>query len=184
MSVDGDCVVTHRKLSESSHHHVIDVAFERVDLAGWLFSLPSAEYVRLCPPDHLACGTTTTDDGEPMAIAVESIGGTLMVQQYVAQIHRVDRCELVSHSAVFPPSGGRTTTQVTWTLSVEALDDTRSVCTNSVVAHATLDFLRHLERSGESFAEAAAARQAAVDEHERREALAVAASITRRALAA
>ncbi len=50
MSADGDRVLTDRKLSESAYDHVIDVPFEQVDIAGWLFSLPNAEYERCCAP--------------------------------------------------------------------------------------------------------------------------------------
>ncbi len=53
-----------------------------------------------------------------MSINVERIGGALIIQQYVAQVHRPDRCEMVSISDVFPPTGGHTKTQVNWTLSV------------------------------------------------------------------
>ncbi len=113
MSDDGDRVLPDRKLSESSFAQVIDASFEHVDIAGWLFSLPNAEFRRCCAPDHVACGATATDDGQPMAITVEIIGGWLLVQQYVALVHRPDRCELVSLSDVLPSTGGRTRTQVT-----------------------------------------------------------------------
>lgn len=176
---DGDRVLLDRKLSESSLEHVIDASFEHLDIAGWLFSLPNAEFRRCCEPDHVACGATRTDDGQPMAITVEVIGGVLLVQQYVALVHRPDRCELVSLSDVLPPAGGRTRTQVTWTSSVEALDDDRSTYTNTVVVHATEDFMRFLDRTGTSFPQAAAARQAAVSDHNRRETPRYAESIAR-----
>jgi hypothetical protein len=46
---------------------------EKVDIADWLFNLPDAEYQR-CSPAHIAAGHTTTDDGRPMSINVETIG--------------------------------------------------------------------------------------------------------------
>jgi uncharacterized protein YndB with AHSA1/START domain len=183
MSADGDRVLTDRKLSESAYEHVIDVPFEQVDIAGWLFSLPNAEYERCCAPDHIACGYTTTDDGRPMSINVERIGGALIIQQYVAQVHRPDRCEMVSISDVFPPTGGHTKTQVNWTLSVEDLGDGRSTYTNSVVAYATQDFIDFLAETGGTFEAAAAARQASSGDHNRRETPLFAESIARWSLA-
>ncbi len=61
---------------------------EKVDSAGWLMSLPDAEYQRCAPPDHIAAGTTKTDDGRPMSINVEQVGGALVVQRYVAEVAR------------------------------------------------------------------------------------------------
>ena len=58
----------------------IHAPVELVDIADWLLHLPDAEYQRCAPPDHIAAGTTTTDDGRPMSINVEVIGGSLMVQ--------------------------------------------------------------------------------------------------------
>ena len=33
----------------------------------WLFNLPEAEYQRCCPPDHIAAGATSTDNGRRMS---------------------------------------------------------------------------------------------------------------------
>src|SRR5262249_27192631 len=78
---------------------------ERVDIADWLLHLPDAEYRRCAPPDHIAAGTTTTDDGRLMSINVEVIGGSLMVQHYVAEIHEPYHCRMVSLSDVQTPAG-------------------------------------------------------------------------------
>ena len=71
--------MTDRILSHSSFSHIVDVPIERVDIADWLFNLPEAEYQRCCPPDHIAAGATSTDNGRRMsafaavAIDVENI---------------------------------------------------------------------------------------------------------------
>src|SRR5262249_16413198 len=51
---------------ESEKTATIHAPVERVDIADWLLHLPDAEYQRCAPPDHIAAGTTTTDDGRPM----------------------------------------------------------------------------------------------------------------------
>lgn len=103
--------------SESSFSHEIDVSIDQVDLADWLAHLGNAEFQRCCPPDHIACGSTHTDNGQPMSIDVETVGPSLLIQQYVAQVFEANLCRMVSVSDVFPFSGGRTQTVVIWTLA-------------------------------------------------------------------
>src|SRR5262249_7572290 len=107
-------------LVESEKTATIHAPVDRVDIADWLLHLPDAEYQRCAPPDHIAAGTTTTDDGRPMSINVEVIGGTLMVQHYVADVHEPHHCRMVSLSDVQTPAGW-TKIQVIWDLSVTAL---------------------------------------------------------------
>jgi hypothetical protein len=78
-------ILTEKELSNSAYSHIIHAPIEKVDIAGWLFTLPEAEYCRCCPPDHISCAATTTDDGRKMSINVEMIGKTLMVQHFVAE---------------------------------------------------------------------------------------------------
>ena len=80
-------ILTDMVLVKTEKTATIHAPVERVDIADWLLHLPDAEYQRCAPPDHIAAGTTTTDDGRPMSINVEVIGGALMVQHYVAEVH-------------------------------------------------------------------------------------------------
>jgi hypothetical protein len=179
MSDDGDRVLTDRRLSESSDQHVIDVAFEQVDIAGWLCSLTSGEFQRCCPPDHIAYGCTTAEDGQPLPVVVETVGGYVLVEPFEAYVHRVDRCQLVSLADVRLPTGGRTRARVTWTSSVEPLDDGHSTYTNTVTAHATADFMRLLRQTGSPFEVVAATQQAAWADHGGRETPCYAESLAR-----
>lgn len=45
-------------LSQSAYSAEIDIPLEKIDIADWLFNLPEAEYLRCCPPDHIAAGVT------------------------------------------------------------------------------------------------------------------------------
>ena len=81
-----DNILTEKRLSNSAYSHIIHAPIERVDIAGWLFSMSEAEYCRCCPPDHISGASTTTDDGKKMAVNVEMIGKTLMIQHFVAEI--------------------------------------------------------------------------------------------------
>ena len=101
----GDIILTDKKLSNSAFSHVIHAPTEKVGIAAWLFNLPEAEYCLCCPPDNISCGATTTDDGQQMSINVETIGKTLMIQHYVADIATPSLCRMVSTSDAFTPNG-------------------------------------------------------------------------------
>jgi hypothetical protein len=176
-----DQILQDKVLSNSAYSHVIHAPIDKVDIAGWLFSLPEAEYCRCCPPDHISCGTTSTDDGKAMSINVEMIGKTLMIQHYVAETATPALCRMVSVSDAFTPNG-RTRVQVIWTLSVKRIDDRTCEYTNSVVAHPTSEFMDFIATHKISFEDAAAARQHDGGDHNRRETPLFAASIERRAL--
>jgi hypothetical protein len=74
-------MTTDPTLSLSTVTHIINAPLEKVNIADWLFNLPDAEYQR-CSPAYIAAGHTTSDDGRPMSINVETIGGALMVQHF------------------------------------------------------------------------------------------------------
>jgi hypothetical protein len=177
-----DHVLDGKELSSSAYSHIMNVPLEKVDIADWLLKLPEAEYQRCCPPDHIACGATSTDDGKPMSLNVEMVGKTLMVQHYVGEIMTPTLCRMVSISDAFTPHG-HTRVQVIWTLSAKTIDDRTSEYTNSVVAHPTADFMEFIEKHGITFEDAAAARQRDGGDHNRRETPLFAASIALKASA-
>src|SRR5262249_56565402 len=158
----------HMVLAKPKKPATIPAPVERVDTADWLLPLPDAEYQRCAPPDHIAAATTTTDDGRPMSINVEVIGGTLMVQHYMAEVHEPHHCRMVSLSDVQTPAGW-TKIQVIWDLSVTALNSASCRCTNQVLSYPTPAFLEKLEVAGISFEDAVADRQAASGDHNRPE---------------
>jgi len=160
--------------------HEVDVRWEDVDIAEWLSTLPDHEYQRCAPGDHKAAGTTVDDDGTPMSINVEMIGSSLVVQQYRFEVAEAHHCHLVSLSDVLTPHGW-TTQQVVWDLRMERLGDTRARYRNAVVSHPTEQFLEFIAGRGQTFEEAAAARQAASGAHNRLETPLYAESIARRA---
>src|SRR5262249_447151 len=78
---------------------------------------------------------------------------------------------------------GWTKIQVIWDLSVTALDSASCRYTNQVLSYPTPAFLETLEVVGISFEDAVADRQAASDDHNRRETALYAQSLERKALA-
>ncbi|MDW6057535.1 hypothetical protein SAZ11_05020 [Streptomyces sp. FXJ1.4098] len=179
---DSKKVLSDLVLSTSTEHAPLDAPWDAIDIADWLLNLPDKEYQRCAPPDHKAAGYTTTDDGRPMSINVEMIGTGLVIQHYVAEIAEKHHCHMVSLSDVLTPHGW-TTVQVIWDLSAKDNGDGTVTYTNQVTSHPTQEFIEFNEKNGGTFEEAAAARQAASGDHNRRETPLFAASIARHALA-
>jgi hypothetical protein len=169
-----------RTLSLSTVTAVINAPFEKVNIADWLFNLPDAEYQR-CSHAHIAAGTTTTDDGFPMSLNVETIGDALMVQHYLGEIRERSRCVMVSTSDAIT-SAGRTKVKVVWELSVAKIDDKTCQYSNHIHASATDEFLEFLEENNIPFEQARVARQEASDAHNREETPNFAKSLERLAL--
>jgi hypothetical protein len=174
-------VRTDMLLVHSEETATIHAPIDKVNIADWLLDLPDAEYQRCAPPDHLAAGSTTTDDGRPMSINVEVVGGILVIQHYVAEVHEAHHCHLVSLSDVQTPAGW-TKAQAILDLSVTALDAETCLYANLVITYPTHAFLDGLDAAGQTFEQAAAGLQEAVSDHHRRETPLFAASIERKAL--
>ncbi len=169
-----------RQLSDSVVRAIIHAPADKVDIADWLFHLPDSEYQR-CSHAHIAAGVTTTDDGKPMSINVETIGDALVIQHYHAEIHEPLHCRMVSISDAITKNG-RSKVKVVWDLSAKPLDDRSCEYTNHINAYATDEFLEFIQLHGITFEQAAAARQAASDAHNKEETPNFAKSIEGRAL--
>jgi len=169
-----------RRLSDSVVKAIIHAPADKVDIADWLFHLPDSEYQR-CSHAHIAAGFTTTEDGQPMSINVETIGDALVIQHYHAEIHEPLHCRMVSISDVITKNG-RSKVQVVWDLSAKPLDDGSCEYTNHINAYATDEFLDFIKSYGITFEQAAEARQSASDTHNREETPNFAKSIEGRAL--
>lgn len=168
-------------LARSAFQARINAPADRVDIGAWLLSIPDAEYQRCAPPDHIAAGYTTTDDGRPMSINVEKVGDSLIVEHYVGEIVEPLHAKMVSVSDVFTEDGSRTTIHVTWELTAEP-DGDGLLFTNEVVVRPTEDFLAFLDGAGLTLEQAAAAHTTASSRHNALETPRFAASIERAAL--
>jgi hypothetical protein len=176
----GNHMTNDRTLSLSTVTHSINAPIEKVDIADWLFNLPDAEYQR-CSPAHIAAGHTTSEDGRPMSINVETIGGALMVQHFVAEIWKPHFCRLTSISDAITTKG-HTKVHLLWELSTKKVGDHSCEYSNHIHATATDEFLTFIEKNGITLEQARAARQQASDSHNREETPNFAKSIERRSL--
>lgn len=170
-------------VSQTEARAIVDAPLDAIDLADWALNLPDAEYQRCAPGEHIAAGRTTTDDGRPMSINVENIGGTLVIQHYIAEIHEPHHCKLVSLTDA-QTSGGWIKVQATWDMRVERVDDATCEFVNTVTTRPTQGYLDFVAQTGATFEEAAAAQHAVIVGHNGRETPLFAASISRKAKAA
>ena len=176
-----DTMLVDKEISNAVCSHVINAPVEKIDIAAWLLQLREGEYCRCCPPDHVSCGSTLTDEGKPMLVNVEMIGHALMVQRYVAEIGTPALCKMVSVSEAFTPNG-RTRVQAVWTLSVKRIDGNTCEFVNSMTVHPTAEFMDFIAQHKIKLKDAVGARQHVEGEHNRRETPLLAASIERMAL--
>ena len=176
-----DTILTDMQISDATCSCVINAPVDKVDLATWLFKLSEGEYRRCCPPDHISCGTTLTDEGKPLVINVEMIGHALMVQRYVAETATPTLCKLVSVSEAFTPNG-RTHVQVVRTLNVKTINEKTCELVSSVTVHPTAEFMDFIAQHKIKFKDVAGARQHLEGEHNGRETPLIAASIEKMAL--
>jgi hypothetical protein len=173
-----DTILVDMQLSNVTCSCVINAPVEKIDLAAWLFKLSEGEYRRCCPPDHISCGTTVTDEGKPIVINVEMMGHALMVQRYAVEIATPALCKMVSVSEAFTPNG-RTRVQVVCTLSINRIDENTCEFTNRMTVHPTTEFMDFIAQHKIKFKDAVGARQHVEGEHNRRETPLMAASIER-----
>lgn len=170
-----------RTIVESSCSAVINAPIEAIDIPNWCFTLPDHEY-QGCSPAHVGAGSTTSRDGQRLSINVEVIGGSLMVQHYVASRADKDHLTLESISDLFTPTG-RTTIEVLWELSAKPLAGGRCEFTNRVRSRATDDLWNFLARQGIPFELFRSQRLPFTKAHNEGETPLFAASIERHALA-
>jgi hypothetical protein len=102
------------------------------------------------------------------------------VQHYIAEEVTPTYCRMNSISDVFT-ANGRTQVNVVWELIAEDAGNGRTLYTNKVTAHPTEAFMAFIAEHGINYEDAAAARQAAGGDHNRRETPLFAESIARRA---
>jgi hypothetical protein len=142
----------------------INVPAEKIDLGNWLTELTDAEYQACAVPDHHACGWSKNANNDSVSINVEVIGGTLMIQHYIAEVQEPHHRRLVSISESQSPNGWQYM-KVTWDLSVAPLDSGRATFTNRVQSWPTRALLEGLKEGGIPFEQVARDRQAAVGRH-------------------
>ncbi|TCR70997.1 hypothetical protein [Rhizobium sp. BK376] len=127
----------------------INAPIEKIDIPKWCFGITEEEYLS-CSPAHIAAGSTKTPYGKRVAINVETIGGSLMVQHFIETLAKKDHLILDSDSDIFTPNG-RTMVHVRWELTAKKIAEDRCELTTHVQSFATDEMRALLERQGIPF---------------------------------
>ncbi|WP_088342956.1 MULTISPECIES: hypothetical protein [Rhodomicrobium] len=99
----------------------IDYPADRIDLVGWLANLSDRDF-QACSPAHRAAGAFR-EDGRLGTVNVESVGGHLLIQHYLAAKTAPDHVVMHSrNSRVYIMHLAPATIEVIWTLEVEPKD--------------------------------------------------------------
>jgi len=136
----------------------VSAPFAHVNIEQWLKTQQALEYQQR-PAVHIKNAGCC----DVISINAEVIGRGILSERYRMEVGTPHYCMMVSVPDVFPSSGWATT-QVIWELSIEQLEGDVLRYTNTVTSHPTEDFLTIVFGSGQTFEDAAAARQRALGE--------------------
>lgn len=110
---------------------VLDAPIDRIDLEEWLYALTDAEY-QAASPRHRAAGITRRDGVRGM-VAVDAMGGHLVVQHYQEVRAAGDHVEMHSpRSRAYLFHLVPVSVEVRWTLRATARDTSSSTLTCTV----------------------------------------------------
>ena len=113
--------MAHTLSVKRSSQAVIDQPADRIDLAQWLSTMTDREY-QACSRAHRAAGTFR-EGGTFGMVNLESVGGQLLVQHYIAKEAAADRVLMHSpETRVYVLHVVPATIEVIWTLEVEPRD--------------------------------------------------------------
>jgi hypothetical protein len=97
----------------------VSAPLESMDLVAWAFHLSSDEYMH-CAPEHHGSVQAALPGGKRVFISVETIGGSFMTHQYIAEIAERGHLRAISSSSQLwwgPPLP--TAMKVTWDVRLE-----------------------------------------------------------------
>lgn len=91
---DAQAKVT-KRLFSAACEAPIEAHKDNFDLHHWVFNLSDSDYQNTAR-GHIAAGASTHIDGTRTSVNVESVGGNLLVQHYVAEVGEKDYVRMVS----------------------------------------------------------------------------------------
>ena len=95
---------------------------EAFDLHAWVFSLSDKDY-QTTARGHIGAGSSIHVDGTRTSVNVESVGGNLLVQHYVAEIAERDYVKMVSLSDLWLMKLIHVVVRVTWEMRLLSNED-------------------------------------------------------------
>jgi len=110
----------------------INAPKEAFNLHDWVFTLSDNDY-QTTAKGHIAAGTSIHSDGTQTSVNVESVGGNLLVQHYVAEVEEPDYVKMVSFSDIWLMKMIHTVVKVTWEMRLISVSENECKFQNTVL---------------------------------------------------
>ena len=110
----------------------INAPKDTFNLHDWVFSLSDKDY-QSTSRAHIAAGTSIHTDGTQTSVNVESVGGNLLVQHYVAEVKEPDYVKMVSFSDLWLMKLVHVVVKVTWEMRLISVSDSQCKFQNTVL---------------------------------------------------
>ena len=105
---------------------------EAFNLHDWVFTLSDKDY-QTTASGHIAAGASIHNDGTQTSVNVESVGGNLLVQHYVAEVKQPDYVKMVSFSDLWLMKLVHVVVKVTWGIRLISVSETECKFQNTVL---------------------------------------------------
>ena len=105
---------------------------EAFNLHDGVFTLSDKDY-QTTASGHIAAGASIHTDGTQTSVNVESVGGNLLVQHYVAEVKQPDYVKMVSHSDIWLMKLVQTVVRVTWEMRLISVSENECKFQNTVL---------------------------------------------------
>ena len=105
---------------------------EAFNLHDWVFTLSDKDY-QTTARGHIAAGSSIHTDGTQTSVNVESVGGNLLVQHYVAEVKEADYVKMVSLSDLWLMKLIHVVVKVTWEMRLISVSDNECKFQNTVL---------------------------------------------------
>ena len=105
---------------------------EAFNLHDWVFTLSDKDY-QTTASGHIAAGASIHNDGTQTSVNVESVGGNLLVQHYVAEVKQPDYVKMVSFSDLWLMKLVHVVVKVTWEMRLISVSESECKFQNTVL---------------------------------------------------
>jgi hypothetical protein len=122
----------YKKLFQTVCEAPINAAKEVFNLHDWVFTLSDKDY-QTTARGHIAAGSSIHNDGTQTSVNVESVGGNLLVQHYVAEVKEPDYVKMVSFSDLWLMKLVHVVVKVTWEMRLISVSDNECKFQNTVL---------------------------------------------------
>ena len=123
----------YKRLFQTVCEAPINAPKEAFNLHDWVFTLSDKDY-QTTARGHIAAGSSIHTDGTQTSINVESVGGNLLVQHYVAEVKEPDYVKMVSFSDLSLMKLIHVVVKVTWEMRLISVSDNECKFQNTVLA--------------------------------------------------